>query len=116
MSLDKSSDKFESHRDLLSSYFQVVFLLLNILEPRSLNGLSRGSVEEGKVEIISSNCILPVQTAPSKSPLPETDGGEDLLDQPQMTVGIIHNVLHVEKLATRLQHSLHLRQCPIKCN
>ena len=44
------------------------------------------------------NDILPVQTTPSKSPLPETDSGEDLLNQPQMSVNIIHNVLHVEKL------------------
>ena len=46
MSLDKSSDNFESDGDILSGYFKIVFLLINLHEPCGLDGLSRGSVEE----------------------------------------------------------------------
>ena len=56
------------------------------------------------------NDILPVKTTPSEAPLPEADGGEDLLDHPQLTVRIVQNVLHVEELPARLQHSLDLTE------
>ena len=58
-------------------------------------------------------CIVyssPVNTAPSKSPLPEANCCENLLKQLEPSILIIHNVLHVEELPSWLQHSLDLLQ------
>ena len=57
---------------------------------------------------LRTGASLPVNAATIEGKLPESTGGEDLLSNPDSPVHVVSNVLHVEKLAARLENSLDL--------
>ena len=111
MSLHNIENYFEKGWNVIL-WWKIVFLLLHLWESCSTHCSCSVSVKTFYTDLYIL-CIVyssPVNTAPSKSPLPEANCCENLLKQLEPSILIIHNMLHVEEPPSWLQHSLDLLQ------